>query len=308
MARAARLNIVLLDACRDNPLVRGLSRSLGATRSSALGRGLARIEQVGQQSYVMLATKDGDVAADGEGNHSPFTQELLRHMEVKGQTIEELARNVRKGVREITKERQNPLAINSLEDAFYFNPPDSGGAPAAGAQSVKGDEPQDRRRDALYWESIKDLNSVDMFRVYIEKFPSGDFVEIAKAKIGQLEAGKSAGNQMQAAATQRDAGFPAAQPSPDTSAGGSFAPSFDCGATKLPVEIAICANRRLAELDVELVQVYALAKARMTKQQSDALLETQRQWLRQRNACGGDVSCIENYYVSRIRQLRGFLG
>jgi uncharacterized caspase-like protein len=124
MAKHARLNIVLLDACRDNPLVRSVNRSLGESgRSTAVNQGLSRLEQVGRQSYIMLATKDGEVASDGTGLHSPFSEALLTHIETEGLEISELAKRVRKDVREATGGRQVPLTIGSLEEPFYFAPP-----------------------------------------------------------------------------------------------------------------------------------------------------------------------------------------
>jgi uncharacterized caspase-like protein len=123
MAMHARLNIVLLDACRDNPLVRSANRSLGDSgRSAVIKQGLSRLEQIGRQSYIMLATKEGEVASDGTGAHSPFSEALLNHIETEGLEISELARRVRKDVREATDGRQVPLTIGSLDDPFYFLP------------------------------------------------------------------------------------------------------------------------------------------------------------------------------------------
>ena len=190
MARWSHVNIVMLDACRNNPLVRSLNRSLGGGgRSSRIGVGLSRIEQVGGQSFVMLATKDGEVAADGpRGRHSPFSQALLNNIETKGLDISGLARNVRKEVRSATNDRQVPLAIGSLDDAFYFLPPgkDTSTTGTATSKPALRDRTDERKRDQLYWESIKDYNSPEMFRSYIERFPDGVFVDIAKARLEEL--------------------------------------------------------------------------------------------------------------------------
>ena len=72
MARSVRLNIVMLDACRNNPLAARLERSLGTSRSASLTRGLSVMKPVGQESSILFATAPGEVAADGSGAHSPL--------------------------------------------------------------------------------------------------------------------------------------------------------------------------------------------------------------------------------------------
>jgi len=68
--REGKTNILFLDACRDNPLARGLARTMG-TRSASVGRGLAEV-QAGAGTFVAYATKPGAVALDGEGRNSPL--------------------------------------------------------------------------------------------------------------------------------------------------------------------------------------------------------------------------------------------
>jgi len=72
------MRLVLLDACRDNPFARSLAGSVVASRSAEVGHGLARIDAaVG--TLIAYATAPGEVAFEGEGNHSPFTTALLEH-------------------------------------------------------------------------------------------------------------------------------------------------------------------------------------------------------------------------------------
>jgi uncharacterized caspase-like protein len=75
--------LVLLDACRDNPLARTLARSMGATRSTVVGQGLAGI-QAGAGTLIAYATAPGEVALDGGGRNSPFTTALLEHIAIPG--------------------------------------------------------------------------------------------------------------------------------------------------------------------------------------------------------------------------------
>ena len=69
MERNARVNLVFLDACRDNPLAATLARSLG-TRSMVVGRGLAKLD-TGVGSLIAFATQPGNVALDGVGRNFP---------------------------------------------------------------------------------------------------------------------------------------------------------------------------------------------------------------------------------------------
>jgi uncharacterized caspase-like protein len=89
-----RTSIVVLDACRDNPLARSLARSMGRTRSQAVGRGLAAIES-GIGTLIAYATEPDDVALDGEGDHSPFTAALLDHIETPALEIRQMLSRAR---------------------------------------------------------------------------------------------------------------------------------------------------------------------------------------------------------------------
>ncbi len=75
MERNSKVNLVFLDACRDNPLAENLARSMG-TRSGSVGRGLSK-QGNGVGSLIAFATQPGNVALDGDGRNSPFTTELL---------------------------------------------------------------------------------------------------------------------------------------------------------------------------------------------------------------------------------------
>jgi uncharacterized protein YecT (DUF1311 family) len=259
------------------------------------------------------------------------------------------------------------------------------------------DKADERRRDQLYWESIKDLTSVEVFRSYIKRFPQGDYVAIAEAKIEQLKRASGpvaadtakasppapsdpaekayrdavsdgsetklrefvnahpghakaadlklmlderdnwktaerndtraayeryllafpkglyalAARERIAALANRDvSSLPAPEPpaqrsSPQT---GNFSPSFNCAQNRGRSEQAICSSRRLSQLDVDLSQIFTLLYGRFSSEQGVALRNSQREWLKTRNACGEDTSCLENLYISRIQQLRGLRG
>jgi len=105
------MNIVILDACRDNPFSR-------SWRSSQ--KGLARMDAP-KGSYIAYATAPGSVAADGAGRNGTFTESLLRHMAAPGLTLEGVMKRVRKEVIAVTESKQVPWSSTSLVGDFYFN-------------------------------------------------------------------------------------------------------------------------------------------------------------------------------------------
>ena len=112
MESEPRVNLVFLDACRDNPLARSLARSLGA-RSITVGQGLAPIQSaVG--TMIVYATQPKNVALDGDGRNSPFTAALLKHIPTPGLEIGAVMKRVRADVYRATREKQLPWDHSSL--------------------------------------------------------------------------------------------------------------------------------------------------------------------------------------------------
>ena len=122
--REGKMSIVILDACRDNPLARNLARSMG-TRSTAIGRGLAPAS-TGLGTFIAYSTHPGYVALDGEGRNSPFTAALVKHMGVKGRNLPATMIEVRKEVVAATNGKQVPWDHSALTGDFYFVPGASG--------------------------------------------------------------------------------------------------------------------------------------------------------------------------------------
>jgi len=115
---ASKLGLVILDSCRNNPFSARMVRSGGAARS--IGSGLANIEPEGNV-LVVYAAKHGTTASDGIGQHSPFTEALLAHIEEPGLEVTFLFRKVRDEVRAKTERRQEPFQYGSLSsEPLYF--------------------------------------------------------------------------------------------------------------------------------------------------------------------------------------------
>ena len=111
VSNTTSLGLVILDACRNNPFVAKMSRSLALR--AVIGGGLGRIEPVGNV-LVAYAARDGTTALDGDGRNSPFTAALLHNIETPGLEVTFMLRNVRDDVMEVTRNEQQPFVYGSL--------------------------------------------------------------------------------------------------------------------------------------------------------------------------------------------------
>lgn len=121
MARADNdVNLVILDACRNNPFPQQSRSSVG---------GLATPGNAASGLLIAYATAPGAVAADGEGRNGTFTAALLEHLAEPGLEVEQMLKRVRATVKEKTLDRQVPWTSSSLIGEFSFNPDGSEAAP-----------------------------------------------------------------------------------------------------------------------------------------------------------------------------------
>ena len=112
MEREPRTNLIILDACRNNPLTRNLARSMG-TRAAGIGNGLAPIES-GIGTLIAFSTQPGNVALDGKDTNSPFTSALIGRIETPGEDFAVSLRHVRQEVIRETGGKQVPWSNSSL--------------------------------------------------------------------------------------------------------------------------------------------------------------------------------------------------
>lgn len=108
-----KLNVVILDACRNNPFA-------SDSRSVANG-GLAAVSNAPAGTFIAYATAPGQTASDGDGMNGLYTQELLKAIRIRGLMIEEVFKKVRKNVRQQSGGQQIPWDSSSLEDRFLFS-------------------------------------------------------------------------------------------------------------------------------------------------------------------------------------------
>ena len=85
-------------------------------------------------------------------------------------------------------------------------------------------------------------------------------------------------------------------------------PSFNCKYASKAAEYAICNSPTLSALDLELAGLYNQTQIALPKWDARAVKKEQRDWLLDRNACGGSYSCIVGAYRTRIQELRNWLG
>ncbi len=107
----SRMNIVILDACRNNP-VPSITRSVGE-------QGLGEMKK-GRGSFIAYATAPGSVASDGTGRNGLYTQEILKAMRKPGLTIEQVFKEVRLNVLRLSGEAQNTWDSSNIIGEFYF--------------------------------------------------------------------------------------------------------------------------------------------------------------------------------------------
>ena len=112
-------NVLILDACRDNPLTRNLARAMG-TRSGAIGKGLAAQES-GAGTIISYSTQPGNVALDGlGGRNSPFAVALVKHLPSEGTSLSSILVKVRNDVMAATAKRQVPWEHSALTNELVL--------------------------------------------------------------------------------------------------------------------------------------------------------------------------------------------
>ncbi len=191
---ATRLRLVMLDACRNNPFAAQIA-GVGGTRG--VGRGFARVEPA-NNTLVAYAAKAGTTADDGDGAHSPFATALLANLAEPGQEIRLVFGKVRDDVLAATGSVQEPFVYGSLGGAPIYLALGGAGDPVAAPAGGTSNE-------AVFWQSIKDSTNPAMFQAYLKRYPNGDFVDLAAAKLAELPPAQTAALTPQAPAAAAEA-------------------------------------------------------------------------------------------------------
>jgi caspase domain-containing protein/putative peptidoglycan binding protein len=187
----AKVKLVFLDACRDNPFAAKI-RSAKATRSVSVQSGLAEMKS-GEGTLIAFATGPGQTALDGEvGTNSPFTRALMANIASPGVEIQQAMTKVRAQVNEETNKGQLPWGHTNLIGSVYLNPV----AAAAGQPVEAPNTPAIATGPASeveleFWRSIKDSNKPEELNAYLTNYPNGTFKSLALARIASLQDGPS---------------------------------------------------------------------------------------------------------------------
>jgi peptidoglycan hydrolase-like protein with peptidoglycan-binding domain len=185
----AKVKLVFLDACRDNPFAAKM-RSAKLSRGLTVDSGLAAINS-GQGTLIAFATSPGQTALDGDrGTNSPFTRALVANITQPGVEIQQAMTRVRAQVSDETNRNQMPWGHTDLTGSVYLNPVS---LPADGARdSAKADTPQVNQASDMeleFWRSVKDSNKVEELNAYVSNYPNGVFKPLALARIAKVQSG-----------------------------------------------------------------------------------------------------------------------
>src|SRR5262245_51719599 len=171
---AARLRLVVLDACRDNPFLVRMQRR-GPTRQIA-SRGLSKVEPILNNTLIAYAAKAGSTAEDGSGEHSPFTMALIKHVAEPGLDIRLALGRVRDEVLRSTRNDQEPFVYGSLGGgSVSLVPPVAVTKPATPAE-VRAD-----------YELVERINTRKAWELFINQHKSGMYVDLARERLRMLE-------------------------------------------------------------------------------------------------------------------------
>ncbi|MBC7609263.1 MAG: caspase family protein [Polaromonas sp.] len=155
-------NIMILDACRNNPFV----------RSSRSGQsGLSQMDAPAG-TLVAFSTAPGAVASDGTGANGLYTQHLLNAVRQSGSKVEDVFKQVRANVRRESQGKQIPWEVTSLEGDFYFR-----GMPSTGTDTTV---------ETALWEAVKTSDIPLEIRAYLGRYPNGRYAESARLRLAQL--------------------------------------------------------------------------------------------------------------------------
>jgi hypothetical protein len=174
----SRVNIVMLDACRNNP-ISGKFRS-GATR------GLAAPSSQPKGTVIVYATDPGNVAADGDGRNGLFTAGLLTAFKGGDLSLHGVLLRASAEVERGSDQKQTPY-INgpaTLQQSFQFA---AGTQVASLTPQITGSRTPAQIEDEL-WDAIKDGDKASVFEEYNKHYPKGRYLPQARIKIAKLKA------------------------------------------------------------------------------------------------------------------------
>jgi formylglycine-generating enzyme required for sulfatase activity len=172
------VNVIILDACRNNPFA---GKKLRGVQS-----GLASMNAP-KGTFIAYSTAPGKTASDGQGFNSPYTAALSRLMTEPAQRIEDVFIRVGVEVEKTTGGAQEPWQSGNLRGIFYLSDmPAETGAESSGSAVDK---------ETVFWQSIMGSTNPAQFEAYLQKYPKGEYVQLAKLKIEELKNSQSSASK-----------------------------------------------------------------------------------------------------------------
>ena len=186
----AKYVLLVLDACRNNPLPRKPGRSIGATRGLAMANSPS-----GQTVLYSAGTNQEALDSLGKSDTNPnglFTREFLPMISQPGVSSTEALRKTRSIVKQKAKtvgHDQDPAIYDQSDGDFYFVPgkPQQAAAPAVSNGATTVVQAVDPKAVELsFWDSIKDSKQAEDYQDYLSKYPNGQFAALATRRVSQL--------------------------------------------------------------------------------------------------------------------------
>ncbi len=172
------LNLVVLDACRNNPYSRSFR---------SVNRGLALIRPaIG--TLILYATEPGNVAADGKGKNGLFTEKLMAAMTEPGVKVQDVFQNTANAVNSASQGKQTPWSEGTIIGANFYFKEIYASVQAKPKPSVAQTADNVDSSENIFWRSIDKKPSVEGYSTYLQQYPQGHYAPIARYKIKQLNA------------------------------------------------------------------------------------------------------------------------
>jgi hypothetical protein len=174
----ARVSMVILDACRNNPFERKF-RSGG-------GGGLAQMNAPAG-TLVAYATAPGKTASDGTGRNGLYTHELLSAMGEPNRKVEDVFKRVRTNVLKKSRETQIPWESSSLTGDFYFMPGAALTPSPAAPETPPPPATAVDEAERMLWQAVERSNNPADYEIYLKQYSRGHYVQLAMARLDQLK-------------------------------------------------------------------------------------------------------------------------
>lgn len=189
-----RFSLVVIDACRDNPL-RSRGRTIGAAKGLTppdVAKGQMIVFSAGRGQQALDRLREGDPNPNGV-----FTREFIARMKKPGVSVEALALEVRTAVENLAStvgHNQRPYFINEASGVFYFVAPLKASEMPSGVvvtpviSGAAAVAPVESTREEKFWDEVKGLDNIDGYEAYLGAYPSGRYAALGRAHIARIKA------------------------------------------------------------------------------------------------------------------------